>query len=331
MTDFFHIALGNLLSPMVLFFILGVAAARLESDLEVPQAIGKALSLYLMFAIGFKGGVELAHNGVDGTLLAVMLVSVLLSFLLPFLAYALLRFSTRLDSVNAAAVAAHYGSVSVVTFVTATTFLNQAGIHFDGYLVATMALMETPAIFSGLLLARNEQRQTRSANPGGLFSATVIREVLLSGTVFLLLGSLGIGWVTGEKGMGAVKAFVVDPFQGILCLFLLDMGLITARRLSDFRIVGFPLFAFGLYMPLVGGMLGVVIAWMLSLSVGNATLLGVLTASASYIAVPAVMRHALPQANPSIYVTLSLGVTFPFNVTIGIPFYYSVAQFLLRA
>jgi hypothetical protein len=152
-----------------------------------------------------------------------MAVSVLLSFLLPFLAYALLRFSTRLDSVNAAAVAAHYGSVSVVTFVTATAFLNQAGIRFDGYLVAMMALMETPAILSGLLLARNGQKQTSSVNPGGLFSAAVMREVLSSGTVFLLLGSLGIGWVTGEKGMRAVKAFVVDPFQGILCLFLLDV------------------------------------------------------------------------------------------------------------
>jgi hypothetical protein len=326
-----NVALDNLFSPMILFFVLGIVAARLESDLEIPQAIGKALSLYLMLAIGFKGGVELAHNGVNGTLVVVMLASVLLSLCLPFLAYMLLRFFTRLDTVNAAAVAAHYGSVSVVTFVTATAFLNQIGVPFDGYLVAMMALMETPAIISGLFLARNAQTPATPATGDSLFSAALLRDVLLSGTVFLLLGSLGIGWITGEKGIEAIGAFVVDPFKGILCLFLLDMGLITARRLSEFQAVGFSLLAFGVYMPLLGGLIGMGTAWLLGLSVGNTTLLSVLTASASYIAVPAAMRHALPQANPSIYVTVSLGITFPFNLTVGIPLYYGLALLLARA
>lgn len=328
MMDFLHLASDNLLSPMVLFFVLGLLAAKLESDLEIPQAIGKALSLYLMLSIGFRGGVELAHSGLGGSVLLIMVVAVAFSLFLPFVAYGLLRLATRLDGVNAAAVAAHYGSVSVVTFVTATAFLSQEGVPFDGYLVAMMALMETPAIISGLLLARNAQGATTATS---LFSREVLKEVLVSGAVLLLLGSLAIGWITGEKGMEAVKSFVLDPFKGILCLFLLDMGLLTVRRLSEFRAVGASLLAFGLYAPVLSGVLGIVTAWLLGLSVGSATLFGVLTASASYIAVPAAMRHAVPQANPSIYVTLSLGVTFPFNVTLGIPLYYSLARLLIRS
>jgi hypothetical protein len=330
MLDFVRLASDNLLSPMVLFFVLGLIAARLESDLEIPQAVGKALSLYLMLSIGFRGGAELAHSGLSSSILLVAAAAVSFSLLFPLIAYGLLRVATRLDGVNAAAVAAHYGSVSVVTFVTATAFLNQEGVAFDGYLVAMMALMETPAIISGLILARSAQTETMASQASPLFSPNVLREVLVSGAVLLLLGSLMIGWITGEKGMEAVKAFVLDPFKGLLCLFLLDMGLLTARRLSEFRAVGAALFAFGLYVPILGGLLGIIISWLIGLNVGSATLFGVLTASASYIAVPAAMRHALPQANPSIYVTLSLGVTFPFNVTLGIPLYYSLARFFIR-
>ncbi len=329
MTDLLSIALDNLLSPMVLFFVLGIVAARLESDLEIPQAIGKGLSLYLMLAIGFRGGAELAHTGYSAVLLLILAIALLLSFLLPLVSYALLRMTTRLDGLNAAAVAAHYGSVSVVTFVTATAFLSQKNIAFDGYMVAVMALMETPAIITGLLLGRSNQPGSSSDNPPPLLSGVVLREVFVSGTVLLLLGSLVIGGISGEKGMEAVKPFLVDPFKGILCLFLLDMGLLTAQRLGDFRALGWSLFAFGLYMPLLGGLIGMLIGWGLGLGVGSATLLAVLAASASYIAVPAAMRHALPQANPSIYVTLSLGVTFPFNVTVGIPLYFSLTQLFM--
>lgn len=329
MTDLLSIALDNLLSPMVLFFVLGIFAARLGSDLEIPQAIGKGLSLYLMLAIGFRGGAELAHTGSSPVLFLLMVVAVLLSLLLPVVSYGLLRIATRLDGLNAAAVAAHYGSVSVVTFVTATAFLGQAHIPFDGYMVAVMALMETPAIISGLLLARGHHATTPSEHPVPLLSGVVLREVFVSGTVLLLLGSLAIGWISGDKGMEAVKPFLVDPFKGILCLFLLDMGLLTAQRLGDFRALGWPLFAFGVYMPLLGGLLGILVGWGLGVGVGSTTLLAVLSASASYIAVPAALRHALPRANPSIYVTLSLGVTFPFNVTVGIPLYFSLTQLLL--
>ena len=330
MIELLSIARDNLLSPMVLFFVLGIIAARLESDLEIPQAIGKGLSLYLMLAIGFRGGTELAHTGYSGLLVVMMAVALLLSLLMPLLAYALLCVTTQLDRLNAAAVAAHYGSVSVVTFVTATAFLGQKGIPFDGYLVAVMALMETPAIISGLLLGHRAQNGGSSGQTTTLDFHVVLREVLVSGTVLLLLGSLCIGWITGEKGMEAVKPFLVDPFKGILCLFLLDMGLLTAQRLGDFRALGWSLFAFGIYMPVLGGLIGVFVAWGLNLGIGSATLLAVLTASASYIAVPAAMRHALPQANPSIYVTLSLGVTFPFNVTLGIPLYLSLAQLFVK-
>jgi uncharacterized protein len=314
---------------MVLFFVLGVLAARLESDLEIPQAIGKGLSLYLMLSIGFRGGAELAHTGYSAFLLIILAVALVLSFLLPVLSYGMLRIATRLDGLNAAAVAAHYGSVSVVTFVTATAFLSQKNIAFDGYMVAVMALMETPAIITGLLLGRSHQSGSSLDRPSPLLSGVVLREVFVSGTVLLLLGSLAIGAISGEKGMEAVKPFLVDPFKGILCLFLLDMGLLTAQRLGDFRALGWSLVAFGVYMPLVGGLLGMLIGWGLGLGVGSTTLLAVLTASASYIAVPAAMRQALPQANPSIYVTLSLGVTFPLNVTIGIPLYLSFTQLLV--
>lgn len=327
MNEFLQISLSNLFSPMVLFFGLGFAAQCLKSSLEVPEAIGKGLSIYLMLAIGFTGGVELSHNAHDGLIFAVALAAVSLSLAVPFVAYALLRAITRLDIPNAAAVAAHYGSVSVVTFVTATAFLTHRGASFEGYLIAMLALMETPAIISGLVLARRDK--TLAIPEGnGMFSRGVLHEVLLSGSVFLLIGSFIIGWVSGEGGMEAIGAFVKEPFQGVLCLFLLDLGLLAARRLSDFRAVGPALVAFGLYMPLVGASLGLISGWILGLSVGGTTLLGVLAASASYIVVPAAMRLALPQANPSIYLPLSLGVTFPFNVIVGIPLYYYVAIWL---
>jgi hypothetical protein len=327
MSEFLEISLSNLFSPMVLFFALGFAAQILKSSLEVPEAVGRGLSIYLMLAIGFTGGVELSHNAQAELVLAVALAAVALSLALPFLAYALLRSTTRLDIPAAAAVAAHYGSVSVVTFVTATAFLTQRGEFFEGYLVAMLALMETPAIVSGLLLARRDKTGASRKN-NGMLSRGVLHEVLLSGSVLLLIGSFIIGWASGERGMEALGAFVKEPFQGILSLFLLDLGLLAARRLSDFRAVGPALVAFGLYMPLVGASLGLITGWILGLSVGGITLLGVLAASASYIVVPAAMRLALPQANPSIYVPLSLGVTFPFNVIVGIPLYYYVAVWL---
>lgn len=331
MMAFLEVALGNLLSPMVLFFLLGVAAALLRSDLEIPPAVGKALSLYLMLAIGFKGGVEIARSGFTEALVVLGITAVLLSFLMPVLAYGLLRVGTRLDGVNAAAVAAHYGSVSVVTFVAASAFLTDSGVAAEGYFVALLALMESPAIITGLLIARSGMAPAPGEKPRSLFSGHVLREVLVGGSVLLLVGSLLIGMASGEKGMEAMAPFVVDPFKGILAVFLLDMGLIVARRLRDFHAMGPSPLAFGLYMPLIGAALGLALAWALGLDAAGGTLLAVLAASASYIAVPAAMRQALPEANPSIYVTLSLAITFPFNVVLGIPLYYSIAQRILPA
>ena len=327
---------------MVLFFALGVTAGWLKSDLAIPEAISKGLSLYLMLAIGFKGGVELASNSVAGTIAVALVLALALSFSLPVLAYALLRIATRLDVPNAAAVAAHYGSVSIVTFVAATGFLGYQAIPYEGYVVVMVPLMETPAIVTGLLLARrsNAAGPTASRAPflnaagptasrAPFLSREVAREVFLSGVVVLLGGSFAIGWITGDKGMAVMAPAIIDPFKAVLAVFLLDMGLLVGRRLHDFRAVGWPVVAFGIYMPLIGGMIGLLAAHAIGLSLGGMTLVAVLAASASYIVVPAAMRLSLPQANPAIYIPLSLAVTFPFNLIVGIPLYYAGAQWLV--
>ena len=325
---FFQLAADNFLSPMVLFFGLGAAAGGLKSDLALPEAISKGLSLYLMLAIGFKGGVELASNALSGTVIVAMILALVLSFGLPVIAYALLRAATRLDIPNAAAIAAHYGSVSVVTFVAATGLLGYHATPYEGYVVAMLALMETPAIVSGLMLARRERALQPSSAHTPLFSKKVAREILLSGSVVLLIGSFLIGWITGKEGMVVMAPAIMDPFKAVLAVFLLDMGLLVGHRLRDFRAVGWPVIAFAIYMPLVGATIGLFSAHAIGLSLGGMTLVAVLAASASYIVVPAAMRLSLPQANPAIYVPLSLAVTFPFNLLIGIPLYHAAAQLI---
>jgi len=324
-------SIQNLLSPVILFFILGILAGVLKSSLTIPENLSKSVSLYLMMAIGFRGGVELSHNGVGSSILTAVLAAAALSALLPFVAYALLRWTTRIDATNAAAVAAHYGSVSVVTFATAIAVLNHQGQPFEPYLVALLAVMEAPAILSGLFLARRGTYAAQARAPETSLAKTVVREVLLHGSVVLLLGSFAIGWITGPKGLEELDPVFVQPFKGILCVFLLDMGLVVARRLSDLRALSFGMAAFGLYMPLIGAAAGMGTALLLGLSVGGATLLAVLGASASYIVVPAVMRDALPQASPVLYLTLALGITFPFNLVLGIPLYHGVARVLVPA
>lgn len=328
MNELGQLAAGNLLSPMVLFFALGVASGWLKSDLAIPEQISKGLSLYLMLAIGFKGGGELAESGIDGTVALALGLALTLSFAMPVLAFALLRIATPLDTPNAAAVAAHYGSVSVVTFVAATGFLTYRGVPYEGHVVAMLALMETPAIISGLLLARRSADPAVTSRP--LLSREVTREVLLSGSVVLLVGSFAIGWISADKGMAVMAPVIGEPFKAVLAVFLLDMGLLVGRRLRDFRMVGWTVIAFGLYMPIVGGVIGLVSAHAIGLSEGGMMLVAILAASASYIVVPAAMRISLPQANPAIYVTLSLAVTFPFNLVIGIPLYHAAAQ-MIRA
>lgn len=315
------LALTNLSAPMVLFFVLGFGASVLRSDLSLPEPLSKSLSLYLMMAIGFKGGVALADAGLGLETAKALLAGILMSFALPFLAFGMLRASTRLSRVDAAAVAAHYGSISVVTFVAASSFLQLAEIRYSGHLVAVMAAMETPAIITGLWLARRSDGARRSAS----IDRALIREIFLNGSVVLLLGAFAIGMLSGDRGDEMVAPFLRAPFKGVLCLFLLDMGITAARRIRGSGALSLPVLAFGLYMPVLGGTLGVALGSALGLAVGDVTLLGVLAASASYIAVPAAMRLALPEASPSISLTLSLGVTFPFNLTIGIPALYAMA------
>ena len=309
-------------SPVVLFFVLGVAAAFARSDLAIPEAIAKGMSLYLMAAIGLKGGVAVSKSGIDGTVLAALGAGIAASFLIPFLAYAVLKGFGRLDRINAGAVAAHYGSVSVVTFVTAVEILDAQSKPPGGYMVAVMATMETPAILTGLLLARGLGSQ------GGQPKGELLHEVFFNASVVLLLGAFGIGLIGGADGFAEVSPFFEAGFKGVLCIFLLDMGRIAARRMMDARALTWRLAAIAIGLPLLNGFLGTALGTVIGLDVGSAAALGVLCASASYIAVPAAMRFALPEADPGIYLTMSLSLTFPFNILINIGLISATASLL---
>ncbi len=312
----------NLLSPIILSFTLGLIAALARSDLSVPEAAAKAMSIYLLFSIGFKGGVSVSEHGVDAGLIATMVAGVLLSAAIPFVAFGLLRVMTGLSRVDAAAVAAHYGSISIVTFVAGNSVLTTQGIGFEGYMVAVAAAMEAPAILSALWLV------SRGGN-GARMDAHLWREIMLNASIVLLIGAFVIGWITGPRGMAEIQAFIVTPFKGVLCLFLLDMGLVAGRGLRGSRgVLTAGALGFGVVMPVIGALLGMIAGLALGLSPGGLMLLMTMAASASYIAVPAAMRVALPEANPAVYLTLALGVTFPFNLTLGIPLYLAIATTL---
>jgi hypothetical protein len=319
------IALATLLSPIVLFFLLGLGAALLKSQMTIPEAFAKGLAIYLMMSIGLKGGVAISKGDLGWDAGFVMISAVALSFLLPVIAYGLLRLTTRLGAVDAAATAAHYGSISIVTFVAAGQAIAAAGLETSGYLVAVAALMEVPAIISALIIAHRSPGSQESV--AGSDRGELAREVMLNASVVVLIGSLIIGWISGEKGMATIAPFFVAPFQGVLCLFLLDMGLSAGRGLRNgWRQLGPGTIAFGVYMPLVSGFLAAGVAALNGMGTGDAALLITLAASASYIAVPAAMRLALPKARPSIYLTLSLGITFPFNLILGLPLYIWLAK-----
>lgn len=312
--------LQNILTAPILFFALGILAGAIKSDLSVPESISRYLSLYLMMAIGFKGGAALAaQNGLDVSVFLTAGAGILFGFTQPLLGYFLLTKTTKIDRATAAAVSAHYGSISIVTFVTAVSFLNINEVVYAGYIVAILALMEAPAIVSGLLLAKGVGIRCAPAERRKL-----IADVLTNGAIVLLIGSFAIGWVTGETGLKTVDAFLIAPFQGVLCLFLLDMGLLAARSFGQARGFTFSLAAFAFYMPVLSAGFGVLIARLIGLDTGTGFLFTVLCASASYIAVPAAMRIALPEAHPSIYLPMSLALTFPFNIVLGIPLYYKI-------
>lgn len=309
--------LSNILNPPVLFFFLGMTAILVKSDLEIPAPVPKLLSLYLLFAIGFKGGVELIKSGIGQEVILTLLAAILMACVVPLYTFFILRL--KLDAYNAAAIAATYGSISAVTFITAGSFLQQLEIPFDGYMVAALALMESPAIIVGLILVnlftadQNEERN---------FSwPEVLQEAFLNSSVFLLVGSLIIGVLTGEHGWEVLKPFSQDMFYGVLTFFLLDMGLVAARRIRDLEKTGIFLISFAILIPIVNAGIGLLIAKFIGMPQGDALLFCVLCASASYIAVPAAMRLTVPEANPSLYVSTALAVTFPFNIIVGIPLY----------
>ena len=285
MAEILSLAANNLLSPIVLCFVLGVAASLAKSDLSVPEAAAKALSIYLLFAIGFKGGVSVAAHGVDMTLGLSLVAGVILSALLPLLAFALLRALSGLDRLNAAAVAGHYGSISIVTFVAATSVLESSGIASEGYMVAVAAAMEAPAILSALwLISRGES---------GRMDASLWREIMLNGSIVLLVGAFFIGMITGQEGLDEISSFVVSPFKGVLCLFLLDMGLVAGRGLAKGgKLLGWGSIAFGVIMPPIGAALGLIAALMLGLSLGGTVLL--MTFSAWQATSPCPPRCAWP-------------------------------------
>lgn len=312
-----------LLSPIVLFFLLGAAAAALRSDLNIPEAIAKGLALYLMAAIGLKGGVSVSQAGLSVDMLHAGLAGLALSFLIPLPAFFALRRFGRLDSVNAAAVAAHYGSVSVVTFVTGVEVLTARDLAPAGYMVAVLALMETPAIAVGLFLAR------RAPEVQGLSKITLLRETLLNGSVVLLVGSFVIGVVAGKDGFAQIAPVFDSAFRGVLCLFLLDLGLIAVRRLRETKALTLRLASLAIVLPVVNAAVAIGIGALIGLDAGSVAALGILGGSASYIAVPAAMRLALPQADPGLSLGMSLAVTFPFNIIVGIPLYIALATWMV--
>ena len=315
----------NFLDPAILFFVFGLLAGAVRSNLEIPPQIARFLSLYLLMALGLKGGFALAKSGVTQEIAVSLGLALLLAVLVPAVGYLVLR--RLLSRFDAAAVAATYGSVSAVTFITATQYLESHAIAFGGHMAAAMALMESPAIVMAVLLAnlarRKEGRDANAQLPG---LRQVLHESFTDGAQLLLLGAMVVGLVTGESGQRTMQPFSGDLFKGMLAFFLLDMGLLAARNLGSLRGRSPWLLGYALGAPLVHASLALSLAVLCGLSAGNATLLMVLAASASYIAVPAVVRVAIPEANPSLYFGMSLGLTFPFNILVGIPLYAAVAQ-----
>ncbi|CAO3361206.1 sodium-dependent bicarbonate transport family permease [Azospirillum melinis] len=336
--------MDTLLSAPILFFGLGAVIALTGARIPFPEGFGKALAAYLLVAIGLKGGVALAGADV-GAVLPLLLTAGLLSLLMPVLGFGLLRSAVGLDQVNAAAIAAHYGSVSLVTFVTATKLLESQGVTFGGHMVAALAIMEGPAIVSGLLLAGTAGMVSGVAAGGGGGSLSVplgasgtgnggsirgaIREAAFNGSVLLLAGSLLVGLVIGKPGLQSLHGLFIAPWDGVLCLFLLEMGYLATSRLREAVSLSPRLIAFGIVMPLAGAGIGLAAAASLGLGLGDAALLVTLCASASYIAVPAALRHALPAAEPGLSLPLSLGITFPFNILVGIPLYLALSRAVL--
>lgn len=322
--------LTNLMTPPILFFFLGVFVRLIGSNLEIPPALTKFFSLYMLMAIGIKGGTAMAESGLSPEAMTVLGAALLMSALVPLYSYQILRIRLK-NLYDAAAIASSYGSVSAVTFIAASSFLLKMGVDHGGYMVVALVLMESPAIVMAVLLAtmvRSKEAQDPSAQTQGKSRALpmkkILHEAFTDGTHLMLIGSLVIGAVTGAEGKKVMEPFTGDIFKGMLSFFLLDMGLSVASRLREMKDVGVFLVGFGMVMPVLNGTLALGMAHLLGFSMGDAFLFIILVASASYIAVPAVVRYAIPEANPSLYFTMALAVTFPFNIIVGIPLYYKM-------
>lgn len=334
-------SLTNLLLPAVLFFALGFLARLIKSDIRIPPDVAKILSIYLLMSIGLHGGYELAKADLFTAFNAV-LWAVILGITLPIIGYLALIATRKVNLMDAAAITAHYGSVSAGTFLTAIAYLDSLKIEYETYPLIMLAVMESPAIIVGLILAVKARKSLAAKQDGPVAALTpsheageqhgfggILRDAFTNGSVVVLIGSMVIGAVSQPGSIDKLFPFIDEIFMGVLCLFLFDMGMVAARRIGDFKKVGAVLIAFGILMPIVGGIIGGIVGHaILGFGVGGATLVAVLAASASYIAVPPAMRLAVPEANPSYYLTLSLGITFPFNVLVGIPMYHAFVVML---
>jgi hypothetical protein len=317
--------IDNLLNPAVLFFGLGIFAGIVRSDLKVPQALYESLSLYLLIVIGMKGGVELSKVAL-GDVAMPLAGAIFLGVIIPWIAYFILKKLGKFATADAAAIAAHYGSVSAVTYAVCLSFLQKENISYEGFSAVLLVTMEIPAIVIAIMIARFRRKTAGPQVPWGKF----FHEILTGKSILLLLGGLLIGALVGEERIQPVKNVFFDPFKGLLAFFLLEMGLVTASRLKDLKKTGVFLIGFGIMMPLLSAWLACWVGWAVGLSVGGTAILATLAASASYIAAPAAVRIAIPEANPSLYLTAALGITFPFNLTVGLPLYLKWAQMIVR-
>lgn len=321
--------LENILNPIILCFIVGLVSGLLRSNLRVPDQLYESLSLYLLFTIGLKGGVELCKSNISETILPII-ATIILGLSTTYLAYIILRKLGRLNNTESASIAAHYGSVSAVTFAVVMSFLMRLEVPFESYSTLLVVVLEIPAIAMGIFIAKNVATKEDGKPAPKRDLGKLLHEVFLGKSIYLMVGGLFVGYFSGPTRIASVTPLFYDLFKGALAIFLLEMGIITSRRFGDLKKVGPFLLVFGVTMPIISACLGAILGYMSGLSVGGATVLSTLAASASYIAAPAAMRMALPKANPTLSLTASLGITFPFNITLGIPLYYWIVSHLYR-
>ena len=318
-----QLLIDNLTNPALLFFFLGLFAVKVKSDLEIPPNSSKFISLYLLFSIGFKGGQELSHSAFSGEIVWSLLLGIVLALVVPFYTFFILK--KKLGVFNAGAIAAAYGSVSAVTFVTAVSFLDIQQIEFGGHMVAVMALMEAPSIIIGVLLIaifNKEKEKEKTTSCLG-----IVKHAVTNGSVMLIMGSLLIGFLASDAQAEGIKPFTTDIFKGFLAVFLLDMGIQSGKRISSFLENGWFTLLFAILIPIINGTVVAITSSAITDSIGNRFLFAILAASASYIAVPAAMKIAAPKANPSLYLPMALAITFPLNITLGMPLYLSIIKF----